>query len=342
MAKKVNKWIRKFMSKQGFTLVELIIVIAVIAILAVAAFMMLTKWLSASRDSRRLGDVSVVKKALQISVIDPESTGLYPMPDADDDLGGVVATGTINWQILTYRWVVGSWVVSSMDELTQAPRDPSDNTQYILYGITANRKEYQVGVRLEKYEEQAYFQEVYASDSIPYVDGEYDGLIVYLYSGATYVANIPSLLYTFSGSMSVSGVDLLADKYNIYPIIKWGKNLPYTLWGETLSDIQIDDEDASMEVLYGSGASLTWVNIQGIIDGTETFDDIFTGTTLDSFGWPDNKSVLATTIEEKSGTPIEYTPTETNTGSSTPTNTNLCTFGNIILDNTSEGNCILQ
>ncbi len=51
------KKLKNLLKKQGFTLVELIIVIAIIAVLAVAAFMMLTKWLGNSRDSRRLWDL---------------------------------------------------------------------------------------------------------------------------------------------------------------------------------------------------------------------------------------------------------------------------------------------
>jgi prepilin-type N-terminal cleavage/methylation domain-containing protein len=37
-----------------FTLIELIIVIAIISILAVSAFLVLTKWIGKSRDSKRI------------------------------------------------------------------------------------------------------------------------------------------------------------------------------------------------------------------------------------------------------------------------------------------------
>lgn len=75
--------LKVFLKKQGFTLVELIIVVAVISVLAVAALMMLTKWLSASRDSRRISDVATIKKALEI---DYTTLGKYPNPDGEKEI----------------------------------------------------------------------------------------------------------------------------------------------------------------------------------------------------------------------------------------------------------------
>jgi len=54
---------KKFV-KKAFTLVELIIVIAIIAVLAVSAFVVVTKWLGKSRDSRRISDVGTVERSL--------------------------------------------------------------------------------------------------------------------------------------------------------------------------------------------------------------------------------------------------------------------------------------
>ena len=72
MKKKINKLIGNL--KKGFTLVELIIVIAIIAVLSVSAMMLLTKWLSKSRDSRRLSDIQTIRKALDVWLVDLDNT----------------------------------------------------------------------------------------------------------------------------------------------------------------------------------------------------------------------------------------------------------------------------
>ncbi|MEF2175986.1 MAG: prepilin-type N-terminal cleavage/methylation domain-containing protein, partial [Candidatus Absconditabacteria bacterium] len=50
------KKLKKFL--KSFTLIELIIVIAIIAILSAAAFLLLTQWMSKSRDSRKVTDIN--------------------------------------------------------------------------------------------------------------------------------------------------------------------------------------------------------------------------------------------------------------------------------------------
>ncbi|MEF2175467.1 MAG: prepilin-type N-terminal cleavage/methylation domain-containing protein, partial [Candidatus Absconditabacteria bacterium] len=47
MSKKLQKFLK------SFTLIELIIVIAIISVLGASAFLMLSQWMSKSRDSRK-------------------------------------------------------------------------------------------------------------------------------------------------------------------------------------------------------------------------------------------------------------------------------------------------
>ena len=75
--KQNQNMLKKF--KRAFTLVELIIVIAIIAILAVTAFLLLTKWLAESRDTRRLSDLNTIENALTIYMADGTNT-TYPTP----------------------------------------------------------------------------------------------------------------------------------------------------------------------------------------------------------------------------------------------------------------------
>ncbi len=136
-----NTKVKKISEKQGFTLVELIIVIAIIAVLATSAFMMLTKWLSRSRDARRLSDLDVIHKSLEIWLVDMDNTSsVDPMPD---DSREVSLDGTI-W----YQGIVGTGVVEMVPSLVKTPIDP--NGQYYVYSLMkSNKKIYQVATLLE-------------------------------------------------------------------------------------------------------------------------------------------------------------------------------------------------
>lgn len=67
-------------SKKGFTLLELLIVIAIIAILSVAIVLVLNpaEMLKKSRDSQRISDLSTLKSALGIYLTTATSTDLGP------------------------------------------------------------------------------------------------------------------------------------------------------------------------------------------------------------------------------------------------------------------------
>jgi len=139
---KMWKKMKNLLKKQGFTLVELIIVIAIIAVLAVAAFMMLTKWLGKSRDSRKVADIETISKSLMIWMNDLDnSTGLVPHPDNE---------WLTQWDGVTFftQWVFGSGVVSELDNMQKAPLNPSTNGYY-TYSRTENGKKYQIATELE-------------------------------------------------------------------------------------------------------------------------------------------------------------------------------------------------
>ncbi len=186
--------LKKLLKKQGFTLVELIIVIAIIAVLAVAAFMMLTKWLANSRDSRRLGDVSTIKKALSITFIEKP---YYPEPDNKNPI--LDEEGITMW----YQWVFGSGVIEDMDNLQKAPVDPSDGS-YFRYAVTTDQKEYQIWAILEKGEEASFLNSTLAANLVASVEWDYDGYATYS-SGTTYIVRTPSLLLYSGSSLERSG-----------------------------------------------------------------------------------------------------------------------------------------
>lgn len=304
MAKKLNRWVKKFISKQGFTLVELIIVIAIIAVLAVAAFMLLTKWLANSRDSRRMWDLNTIKSSLSIhqSDIDFNPMGHLPFPD------NRVAIEDSDTNEMWYQWYFGTGVVSKMDNLNKGIVDPS-NTGYYRYATTLDAKEYQVMVMLEKGEEASFiFDDVYASNTVAEIDGLYDGYVWYALSGSddVRIVQTPSLFLLTGTEVSV-----LSGPTSQFFVDGESKNTP-----STIANLQFDPENLPEDL---------------------------TNQAVATFGL-ESPSFASVIINENSSANV-VVEAEAGTGSgwsSAPTNSELCTFGNIILDNTNEWNCVLQ
>jgi len=70
---------RRALARNGFTLVELIVVITILAILGAIGFIALQGFSAGARDSDRLSDLSLTSKSLELYQI---RAGSYPAPDA--------------------------------------------------------------------------------------------------------------------------------------------------------------------------------------------------------------------------------------------------------------------
>ncbi len=137
-----NSKLQKILEKQAFTLVELIIVIAIIAVLAVAAFMMLTKWLGKSRDSKRLGDLETINNSLWVWLVDTDNTtGTLPLPDEAVEIS---YSGNVIW----YQWKYWETVIKTIANIAKVPLDPSDSTKY-TYRTNKSKKKYELYGLLE-------------------------------------------------------------------------------------------------------------------------------------------------------------------------------------------------
>lgn len=139
-AKRAVKYSKK--ESRGFTLVEILIVIAIISILAGVSFASFTGSLAKGRDARRKADLDAIGKALEVYANDHD--GAYPGLITDD------------WRYSTTEpnpWIPGL----NSTYIKEMPRDPKnpDTTyryQYTLYGVgTGSRNEcYILMAKLEK------------------------------------------------------------------------------------------------------------------------------------------------------------------------------------------------
>ncbi|MDD2871274.1 MAG: prepilin-type N-terminal cleavage/methylation domain-containing protein [Candidatus Gracilibacteria bacterium] len=105
----------------GFTLVELIVVITILAILGTIAFISLQGYSSQARDSTRISDLSSMKSSLELFNID---AGKYPLPS---DVTEITYSGAVAWSQGTF----GETVFSNVDKLDKIPTDPQTDKQYV-------------------------------------------------------------------------------------------------------------------------------------------------------------------------------------------------------------------
>lgn len=120
-------------NKSGFTLIEILVVIAIIGLLATTAVIFLAPVLKNGRDAKRKSDLAQIGRFLSLACYLPEAG------DGEYDLAGLIQEfRTKNPQFANF--------------LAQAPKDPSkgDDTQsYYFYRVTDNGKKCALYANLE-------------------------------------------------------------------------------------------------------------------------------------------------------------------------------------------------
>lgn len=130
--------------KQGFTLIEILIVVAIIAILASVVLVGLGPTQRAGRDARRISDMRQVQNGLELFY---NRCGFYPgtanCAAATAQLGAAVNSPT-SWTFLTTA-LTGTGSIG----VSQVPNDPN-TANYYQYGSggTGNNT-YAIGAQLE-------------------------------------------------------------------------------------------------------------------------------------------------------------------------------------------------
>ena len=127
--------------QKGFTLVELLIVIAIIGLLATLAIVALTAAQQRARDTKRVADLKSIQTALE----------LYWNENAD--YPALASTATNTWAELSTE------VTSFIGTLPAPPNDPNPEVYvYIVDGVTND--EYYLATTLENAGHQALSQDI--------------------------------------------------------------------------------------------------------------------------------------------------------------------------------------
>ena len=119
---------------KGFSLIELLIVIAVIGVLLIASLVALREAQRSSRDTKRIADLAALQSALELCRVEGcgDNPGEYPNPDTVGSWAGLAAA-------------LADYSVGTV------PNDPDQGPErYYVYGTNENLDAYILGVRLEK------------------------------------------------------------------------------------------------------------------------------------------------------------------------------------------------
>jgi prepilin-type N-terminal cleavage/methylation domain-containing protein len=118
---------------KGFTLIEILIVVAIIAILASVVLVGLGPTQSLGRDARRVSDLHEVQNGLELYY---NKNGAYPIPT------------TLTWGPQSTPTTLSGMLAGAGVGITNIPNDPNSNGNYI-YAWTANGVSYVLAGLLE-------------------------------------------------------------------------------------------------------------------------------------------------------------------------------------------------
>jgi len=125
---------KKNQKTQAFTLIELIVVITILAILWTIAFISLQWYSVSARDSKRVSDISNIKKSLELF-----SLNTWKFPEPDD-----YNTVSYSWELIWYQWIVWDQVSTNLSRnLNEKPTDPLTGEEYI-YSTINSQTEYEI------------------------------------------------------------------------------------------------------------------------------------------------------------------------------------------------------
>ena len=153
------------MNKKGFTLLELLIVIAILAILATVTFVVLNpaQLLAQARDSQRISELASIRTAISLYLATATSTTLdggggvcqtnyWRTSVASTSLSGTALTPSTNQTVGGSGWIpVNLTMVSGGSPLAKWPIDPRNTTSPYgySYGCDAANLTFELNAKME-------------------------------------------------------------------------------------------------------------------------------------------------------------------------------------------------
>lgn len=131
--------------RKGFTLIEILIVVAIIAILATVILVGLGPSQQAGRDARRLSDLREVQQGLQLYF---NKCGVYPGPVAGSISGSCASFSNNTWNNMTTALENAGIGVNSVPEDPNNTTGPTGSPTY-YYATNAAGTDYLIGAVLE-------------------------------------------------------------------------------------------------------------------------------------------------------------------------------------------------
>jgi type II secretory pathway pseudopilin PulG len=125
-------------NSKWFTLVELVVVAVILSILATVWFISYEDYLTDTRDSKRLAQMSGLRDGLRLWI----TKWKLPLPDDNVEIRN-------NGTPFLYQWYAGENVLEGIS-YSEATKDPYDDTYY-TYLLSRNRKDFQILGFLEEY-----------------------------------------------------------------------------------------------------------------------------------------------------------------------------------------------
>ncbi len=147
-------------TKKGFTLVELLIVIAILAVLGVAVVLVLNpaELIRRSRDATRISDLATLNSAVAFYLTEATTPSLGTCAQGRVTFGTVnpgFATATVV-TIADYTVAGSGWVsinfgsITGGSPLATLPRDPVNNaTNYYAYACNGTLLRYEIDANME-------------------------------------------------------------------------------------------------------------------------------------------------------------------------------------------------
>lgn len=186
-------------SFRSFTLIELVVVVAIMSILSLIWVLFLSNWLWHSKDSRKIQDLNVIKKSLDI-YISTIWVDNYPKPDSS-----IQVLDDNNW-VVWYQWVFWENATKNINSIQNKIVDT--NWNYYDYSVTSDFKNYQVRTFLDK--QNDYYSLVSTTKATNWINktiGSFNWWLIVKSNERFVLRNVPSLF--INNPLKVSWVDYI-------------------------------------------------------------------------------------------------------------------------------------